>query len=73
MPAYVLGAIVLGLPALVVAWWFLWQRHRPIFGFAVALILVGLGYLTATGATSDIGRKLAPGLAAPAPQPTLAR
>ena len=73
MPAYVLGAIVLGLPALVVAWWFLWQRHQPIFWFAAAMILVGLGYLTATGATADIGRKIAPSLVAPAPQPALAR
>lgn len=66
MPASLIGAIVLGLPALVVAWWLLWRRMRPVFWFAAALILVGLGYLTASGATGDIGRRIAPGLVAPA-------
>ena len=73
MPAYILGSIVLGLPALLVAWWFLWRRHRPIFWFAAVLILVGLGYLVATGAAGDIGRKFGPGLAFPMPQPVPAR
>ena len=73
MPAYVLGAIVLALPALAVAWLFLWKRHMPVFWFAVALILVGVGYLTSTGASGDIGRKIAPNLVAPPVLPVPAR
>ena len=73
MPTYVLGAIILGLPALIVAWLFLWQRHRSIFWFAVALILVGLGYLTATGAASDIGANFMPRVGSAAPQTVPAR
>ena len=38
----------------------LWRRQRPVLWFAVALILVGLGYLMATGATDDIARSIVP-------------
>jgi hypothetical protein len=31
-----------------------------VFWFALALILVGLGYLMATGATDDIARSVVP-------------
>lgn len=60
MPPYVIGALALGVPALLVAWWLLWRRMRPVFWFVAALVLVGLGYLVATGAADDIGRKIAP-------------
>ena len=69
MPASALGAMILGLPALAVAWWFLWKRHRPIFWFALAMILIGLGYLAATGATGEIGRMIAPNWTSPISQP----
>ena len=69
MPAYILGSIILALPALAVAWLFLWKRNAPIFWFTAAMILVGIGYLTSTGATSDIGRKYAPNLIAPTTAP----
>lgn len=55
IPANIAGALALGIPLLLVAWIAL-RRHRAVFLFSVALIVVGLGYLSATGATTDIGR-----------------
>lgn len=50
------GAFILGLPAIVIAWAVLWRRSRPVFFFALVLILVGLGYLMSTGAADDVAR-----------------
>jgi dipeptide/tripeptide permease len=55
------GAIVLGLPLILIAWVLLRRQARAIFFFALALILVGLGYLMSTGATDDIARSALPG------------
>lgn len=60
--AKIAGALMLALPAVMAAWAVLWRRQRPIFWFALALIVVGTGYLAATGATDDIARRVAPGL-----------
>ncbi|MCB1506187.1 MAG: hypothetical protein KDJ47_14510 [Hyphomicrobiaceae bacterium] len=71
IPASVLGALILGIPLLVLAWVFL-HRQRPVFYFAVVLILVGLGYQITTGASEDIAHMVlgAPEpVAAPAAQP----
>ena len=73
MPAYIVGAIIVALPAVAVAWLFLGRKHRAIFWFACALIAVGAGYLAATGAAEDIARKIAPNLVAPARAPATAR
>jgi hypothetical protein len=54
------GAVILGVPLIVLAGAALWRRQRPVFWFALALILVGLGYLMATGATDDIARSIVP-------------
>jgi len=54
MSAKFVGVLILGIPLLALAWLLLWQRQRQVFFFALALILVGLGYLAATGATDDI-------------------
>lgn len=51
----IVGTLILVVPALVVAWAVLWRRDRPVFWLALVLILVGAGYLNATGATRDIG------------------
>jgi endonuclease/exonuclease/phosphatase (EEP) superfamily protein YafD len=51
----VIGALVLGVPALFIAYVALFWRRRPIFWFVVALVLVGLGYLASTGALREIG------------------
>ncbi len=60
IPAKIAGAVILGIPLVVVAYAALWWRQRPVFWFALALILVGLGYLMATGATDDIARSIVP-------------
>jgi hypothetical protein len=54
IPSAVLGALILGVPATLLAYWALYRQPRSIFWFAFALILVGLGYLGGTGALSDI-------------------
>lgn len=59
-----LGAAIVGLPAILVAWGLFARRMLPVYWFVVALIVVGLGYLTATGATGDIARVVVPTLIA---------
>lgn len=54
----VIGALVLGVPALFIAYVAFFWRRRPIFWFVVALVLVGLGYLASTGALREIGIRL---------------
>ncbi|HEX9881215.1 MAG TPA: hypothetical protein VGA65_01785 [Hyphomicrobium sp.] len=50
----VVGAFIVALPAVVLAILLFWRRLRPVFWFALALIVVGVGYLVSTGATADI-------------------
>jgi hypothetical protein len=66
IPAKLAGALILGVPLILVAYIALWRRQRPVFWFALALILVGVSYLMATGATDDIARSIVP---APVLQP----
>jgi hypothetical protein len=54
MSTFVAGLIALGVPLLLIGLLFL-RRNKAILGFYVVLLLVGLGYLTATGAVDDIG------------------
>ena len=61
------GAMILAIPAIIMAWAVLWRRRRPVFWLACALIVVGVGYLTATGAAEDIARRLVPQLSSPPP------
>ena len=67
MTPKILGAAILGIPLLVAAWALLWRRSRPVFWFALALIVVALGYLMATGATDDIAQRLVPQISSPPP------
>jgi dipeptide/tripeptide permease len=60
IPARIAGAVILGLPLILAVWATLWRRQRPVFWFALALILVGLGYLMATGAADDIAHGIIP-------------
>jgi hypothetical protein len=60
-PADLAGAFIVGVPLYVLAWVLLRKQPRPIFLFAVVLLAVGIGYLSATGATGDIARKIMPG------------
>lgn len=48
------GAIIVGLPAIIIAYLALWRRYPSVFWFAMALLVVGLGYLRSTGALTDI-------------------
>jgi hypothetical protein len=50
-----IGALIIILPAIVVAYIAFFWRRRPIFWFVVALVLVGTGYLYSTGALRDVG------------------
>ena len=50
-----LGAALLFVIGVVIARLLFWRRQRPVFWFACALVLVGAGYLLATGAAEDIG------------------
>jgi len=54
MTPTVVGAFIVGLPAVVIAILLFWRRLRPVFWFVLALIVVGVGYLVSTGATADI-------------------
>lgn len=58
MTANIVGALVIGIPLVVLAAVLLRRQPSAIRGFAVALILVGIGYLMATGAAGDIGRSV---------------
>ena len=58
MSAYIptiLGAVILGVPSVILAW-IAFRRERAIFWFAVALIVVGLGYLASTQALVGIAK-----------------
>jgi hypothetical protein len=58
----IIGAAIVAVPPLFLAWGFLWRKHRPVFWFAVALAMVGAGYLVASGAAVDIARLVVPNL-----------
>ena len=52
--ATTIGALIIGIPVLVVAYFAFFWRQRPIFWFVMALVVAGLGYLGSTGALADI-------------------
>ena len=60
MTAELAGAIILGVPLLITAWVLLRKQPRVIFLFALAMLVVGMGYLAAVGATGDIARRVMP-------------
>ncbi|HRY08122.1 MAG TPA: hypothetical protein P5114_13485 [Hyphomicrobiaceae bacterium] len=69
IPAKIAGALIVAVPLMVIALITL-RRQRPVRLFAMAMILVGVGYLMATGATDDIAHfVLGHGAAQPAAQP----
>ncbi|MEQ1612848.1 MAG: hypothetical protein ABL904_08845 [Hyphomicrobiaceae bacterium] len=58
MSAYIptiLGCLIMGVPAVLLAW-IAFRRERQIFWFAVALIVVGLGYLATTQAPIGVAK-----------------
>ena len=57
-----LGCLIMAVPAILLAW-IAFRRERALFWFAVALIVVGLGYLATTPTPEGlakvvIGRRL---------------
>jgi hypothetical protein len=52
-----LGALILAMP-LLVAFWIMFRKRQLVFWSTVAMLVVGLGYLVATGAAADLGRLL---------------
>ena len=50
----IVGALILWIPAVAVAYFALWYRNRPVFWSALALVAVGLGYLDFTGSLYDV-------------------
>ncbi len=53
----VVGLLASFVPLFAVGYLML-NKKPPIFRMFVAMLLVGLGYLTATGAIEDIGKRL---------------
>jgi len=54
MTAQVVGLAAMAVIAFAVAFVLLWRRRRAVFWFAIALSLLGLGYLSTTPAPSDL-------------------
>jgi hypothetical protein len=54
MTTSIAGLIALGVPLLLIGLLFL-RRNKPLLGFYVVALLIGLGYLTSTGAVDEIG------------------
>lgn len=55
MNGTLLGWLILGLPLLILGLYLFWRRWRTVFWMYVGAVLLGFGYLTATGAMHDIG------------------
>lgn len=60
MTAAIAGAFILGVPLSLLEVVLLRKQPRAILLFSLAMLVVGLGYLAATGATADIARMLMP-------------
>ena len=59
--AAIAGAFILGVPLFLFEVVVLRKQPRAILLFSLALLVVGLGYLAAVGATADIARRVMPG------------
>ncbi len=57
MTPLVAGWLAIGLPMLLFGLFFL-SRLRPVLLMYLGACIIGLGYLTTTGAVSDVGAKL---------------
>lgn len=55
MTATLYGWVILGVPLLLLGLYFFWRRWRTVFWMYAGAILLGFGYLTATGAMHEIG------------------
>ena len=66
-----IGLLVLGVPALLIGGMLL-KRWRPVLLMYIVALVVGLWYLTGTGAVTDIGTQAMQYIptSAPAPAPS---
>jgi hypothetical protein len=55
MTPFTAGLLVLGVPLALLGLLFL-RRNVPVLVFYFVMLVVGLGYLTTTGAVEDIGK-----------------
>ena len=53
----IVGLLALAVPLFAVGY-FMLRKETGIFRMFMAMLLIGLGYLTATGAINDIGGKV---------------
>ncbi len=53
----IVGLLATGIPLFAVGYLML-RRNAGVFRMFMAMLLIGLGYLTATGAMNDIGSKV---------------
>ena len=68
----IVGLVALGLPLLGGGYFALRNSNANVFRMFVAMVLVGLGYLTVTGALNDIGATVLGKGAAPVAVPVAA-
>ena len=66
----IVGLLVTAVPLLAIGY-FMLAKQPGIFRMFAAMVLIGLGYLTATGALTDIGAQIT-GNAATAPVESVA-
>ncbi len=71
MTATHIGLLVLGIPGLLIGGLLL-QRWRLVLWMYIAALVVGLGYLTTTGAVEDIGNQAMQYIPTSAPAPAAA-
>jgi hypothetical protein len=65
----VVGILTIGVPALLIGG-ILLGRYRPVFWMFFAALLIGLGYLTVTGAVDEVGKQTIGYIGTPPPEVT---
>ena len=53
-----LGSLVIAIPVLLVGAFLFWRNYRPVFWMLAGALIVGLGYLGVTGASSELGKPI---------------
>ncbi len=62
----VVGILAIAVPALLIGG-ILFGRYRPVFWMFFAALVIGLGYLTTTGAVDDVGQEVIGYIGTPPP------
>lgn len=69
-PPDVIGALIVIVPAVIIAKLALLKQPRAVYYFSLALIAVGVGYLASTGALTEIGNAVTGNAAPPVTEPS---